>query len=1269
MSSNRSRLAVTYLDDTIVLSDKEAWTYVKLPATPYEFLSAETREYLADQVTLALANLVSSSTEPVEVHLRVVHKAFDSFEWGAQLGAKAHRQNPTPGWSNYLVNMARRVESLEFTEKEVYLGVLLGKRSSGGGGDKSGFVDELLGPLKKLVKSAEKFAQYDDEQVSEKEIERWHTQARDIHRNLGSGHLKATPATANEIAWLAAHPLWPSMDQPVATSSNAERWGAGELRHVAESDVVHHRKWLEVNQIGTMGIPETGYVAVLAFSRFPDVLNYPQQEPWMHFVASLPYPVEFSSRFQIVPSLKVRKDISKKLADAKDQAQHIAEAGTAVPLQVREQLEVATQLEYLIDKDRMPWAYARHRLLVTAETEDELVGRCKTIMEMYKELGIDISWPTGDQLDLLLESMPGDQVRGRAYYQRQDLAVIAGGMPTASSQVGDRVEEGNGWVGPYLGYTTSRVANPVFFSPHVAMTRNYPPGVAVIGSPGAGKALALDTRIPVPISERFPTGWATMEELRRGDRVFAPDGTDTVVLDTSPIFSNHDCYRIVFDDGTEVIADADHEWVVETRTIRQRVTRERRRLRRETSSPEQIAAVEATLASVSDSEMWSPRSGTRLIPGGPSETMWIRAAQDLRKMGVEPVPGSALGLHPKGRFYPAQLLIKALLLRATALRNDQRRDDGSITMTTRALAQSVKLCAERRLNYSIPLAEPLQQSDVALPIDPYALGIWLSDGTRTNATISTADPEIVANIEAAGHPMVKQQSALMYRAKNGFHTALRNLGLLDNKHIPAMYLRASEEQRLRLFAGLCDGDGTVDKRGRQEFSVTNERLALDFRELAHSLGVKTGWGVDPARLTLPDGTRKDCGLRYRIRFTTLFGPSLPRKAARLNGKVRSTTRRRYITQIKDAPVVPVKCITVAHPSHQYLITDSMIPTHNSFSAFTFAYQMAVQGVWTIYIDPKADAKPMGMLDGLGDPKVFDLRDGNDGMLDPFSMGTSSSESKLLALETVRLLLGGDISEEREESLLNAVERVAGEPKPSLNRVVDVLLTSETSRNARALGMVLNTIRDLPFARLCFAPTGGIQLRPEDGLTVVTLLGLDLPSASTQTKDFSYENRLAVSVMYLLTRYARKLMLNMDKNHPKAICIDEAWAITSTPQGAKLIPEIARMGRSHNTALVLVSQNAADLMAESVTNSLSTKFAFRSKIPGEIDAVLDLFGLEKDQGYQNYIRGLRNGECLMQDIDGRVARVLVDAWDRELFDTFNTNPETRGKKTGEGGGGG
>jgi hypothetical protein len=816
--SGSNQLGVRYLDDELVLSESHAWTYLRLPLLAYEFQAYQTREAFADQISLALGSLVTSNQEPVDIHLRLVHRPLDVAGWRRQLAERVARQRPTPGFDAYLAQMTQHVNASYFDVKEVYLGVCLGRRGEGSG------AGDLLNPTKFLSSLVEKAVGVTEVAIPDAELVAWKRKARDVHRALGASYLRGVPATAEEVAWVIARSLWPDMEQPPVTVSDVEVWGPGEVATLAQGVVTHHRRMVEVEQLDVSGRPVTGYVATLCVSRFPDVLEFPAQEPWIHFAATAAAPVDFSIRASIVPAQKVQKDVGKKLADAKDQATHIAETGAAVPLKVREQLEVATVLEYTIDKDRMPWAYARHRLIVTGSTPEELTSRAKTLIESYKELGIDLVWPSGDQFDLLVEAMPGDGIRTASYFQRQDLAVISGGMPTASAECGDQVEGGAGWRGPFLGSTTSRVRTPVFFAPHVAMARNRPPGVAITGAPGGGK---------------------------------------------------------------------------------------------------------------------------------------------------------------------------------------------------------------------------------------------------------------------------------------------------------------------------------------------------------------------------------------------------------------------------------------------------------SFLAFTLAHQMAMQGVWTIYIDPKADAKPMGQLPGLGNPRVFDLRDGNDGMLDPFSLGESRGEATLLALETLRLLLGGSVSEEREEALLNAIEIVAVQPQPSLNKVVDTLVSNTASTAARNLGAVLKTIRELPFARLCFSPTGGAALRPEDGLTVVTLLGLDLPSAQTATDDYSYENRLAVSVMYLLTRYARKLMLNMDKSHPKAICIDEAWAITSTPQGAKLIPEIARMGRSHNTALVLVSQNAGDLMAEAVTNSISTKFAFRSTIPAEINDVMTLMGLPHDQGYQAAVRDLRNGECLMQDVDGRVSRVQVEAWNEELTRTFNTNPETRGRGVAEG----
>ena len=69
------------------------------------------------------------------------------------------------------------------------------------------------------------------------------------------------------------------------------------------------------------------YVAFLSFSRFPDVMSFPDGEPWLHFADSLPFPVEVSSRMRLIPPAKASKDVSRRLAHARDMDAHIREAG------------------------------------------------------------------------------------------------------------------------------------------------------------------------------------------------------------------------------------------------------------------------------------------------------------------------------------------------------------------------------------------------------------------------------------------------------------------------------------------------------------------------------------------------------------------------------------------------------------------------------------------------------------------------------------------------------------------------------------------------------------------------------------------------------------------------------------------------------------------------------------------------------------------------------------------------------------------------------
>lgn len=82
--------------------------------------------------------------------------------------------------------------------------------------------------------------------------------------------------------------------------------------------------------------------------------------------------------------------------------------------------------------------------------------------------------------------------------------------------------------------------------------------IVIAARPAMGKALALDTPVPTP------TGWTTMGEVAGGDEVLAVDGTPTRVVAATEVMTGRPCYRVSFDDGSEIVADERHQWLTET---------------------------------------------------------------------------------------------------------------------------------------------------------------------------------------------------------------------------------------------------------------------------------------------------------------------------------------------------------------------------------------------------------------------------------------------------------------------------------------------------------------------------------------------------------------------------------------------------------------------------------------------------------------------------------------------------------------------------------
>lgn len=398
---------------------------------------------------------------------------------------------------------------------------------------------------------------------------------------------------------------------------------------------------------------------------------------------------------------------------------------------------------------------------------------------------------------------------------------------------------------------------------------------------GSAKALALDTPIPTV------NGWTTMGEIQVGESVFDEQGHPCQVVAVSDVFIGHECYRVRFRDGSEIVADAGHLWMTE----------------------------------------------------------------ELRN---RPYLGSV--------------------------------------KTTSDIARTVSVRADGARNHRIPVAQPLHLPDRNLPIDPWIFGAWLGDGRSddaeftmhaddyshfrdrvSNAGYFSADPKIDQRNRStyAVRVSVSPVKSANHNGKPTLKGILRDLGVLDNKHVPICYLRASIGQRLNLLQGLMDTDGTTDieHKGYCSFTSTSLDLAGNVYELASGLGMKPSLRINKTTLK---GSKHPVKTAYRVSFQAYEDRpvfSMPRKRAMLRGRpvVTPMSTNRHIVSAEIVESVPTRCIAVNSLSHLYLAGRAMIPTHNTeFAAMIAAVELHPDG--PVRCDGwDAKGNPVGV--GVVDPYI------------------------------------------------------------------------------------------------------------------------------------------------------------------------------------------------------------------------------------------------------------------------------------------------------------
>jgi hypothetical protein len=222
---------------------------------------------------------------------------------------------------------------------------------------------------------------------------------------------------------------------------------------------------------------------------------------------------------------------------------------------------------------------------------------------------------------------------------------------------------------------------------------------------------------------------------------------------------------------------------------------------------------------------------------------------------------------------------------------------------------------------------------------------------------------------------------------------------------------------------------------------------------------------------------------------------------------------------------------------------------------------------------------------------------------------------------------------------------------SLLRVVELLNASEHPA-AQEAGQALEVVSDFGLARLGFG-TGQEEIaRVARSLVTIRMPGLSLPDPRASRDTYTRTERVSVATLSLVVAYALRL-ISSDRSHHKVVLLDEIWFLLASPQGRAIIDRLVRQGRAFNTTVLLGTQRAGDLGELAEIIGVYLVFGQDSDVAAE--RALELVGLDgKDPELLRMLGEMREGHCLLRDIEGRIEEVQVDLPPR-LLAALTTTP--------------
>ena len=281
---------------------------------------------------------------------------------------------------------------------------------------------------------------------------------------------------------------------------------------------------------------------------------------------------------------------------------------------------------------------------------------------------------------------------------------------------------------------------------------------------------------------------------------------------------------------------------------------------------------------------------------------------------------------------------------------------------------------------------------------------------------------------------------------------------------------------------------------------------------------------------------------------------------------------------------------------------------------------------------------------------------NAGLLDPFVIMKNVKDAESLAIDILTFLTGISSRDgEKFPVLRKAVRSVTQSETRGLLHVIDELRCEDTAIS-RNIADHIDSFTDYDFAHLLFSD-GTVEnaISLDNQLNIIQVADLVLPDKDTTFEEYTTIELLSVSMLIVISTFALDF-IHSDRSIFKIVDLDEAWAFLNVAQGETLSNKLVRAGRAMQAGVYFVTQSSGDVSKESLKNNIGLKFAFRSTDINEIKQTLEFFGIDKeDENNQKRLRDLENGQCLLQDLYGRVGVVQIHPVFEELLHAFDTRP--------------